>query len=303
MSDTLTTPPTPAEEKPLRSPSPASGLPAVFKQRYLLKLLVQREISARYQGSFLGLLWSYINPLTQFFIYWFVIGFLFQLHGDIPYFPIHLFAALIIVHFFTETFLAGTRSIMRNKALVVKMAMPREMFPVATMLVSLYHVVPQVVILAVACVLSGWTPDGVGMISLVLALAIIAAIGLSGALLFSAANVFFRDFGNIVNVLTNFVRFGVPMMYPYSIVHDRFGRFADYYLLNPLADAVVLFQRAFWYPTLSDEDLARLEAKGHVVMPDHLITHGVLALLGCLVILVFSQWVFTRLENKIPERL
>ncbi len=160
MSEAVTTA---AEEVPLRPPAPESGLFAVFKQRYVLKLLVRREISARYQGSFLGgLLWSYINPLTQFFIYWFVIGVLFQLHKDVPNFPIHLFAGLILVHFFNETFNAGTRSIMRNKALVVKMAVPREMFPVATMLVSLYHVGPQVVVLLVACLFSGWSPDLVG---------------------------------------------------------------------------------------------------------------------------------------------
>lgn len=303
MTDTVATPSTPREEEPLSPPSPPSGLIAVFKQRYLLRLLVQREISARYQGSFLGLIWSYINPLSQFFIYWFVMGYLFGAHKDTPNFPIHLFAGLILVHFFNETFNAGTRSIMRNKALVVKMAMPREMFPVATMLVSLYHVVPQVVVLVIAAVFSGFSPDLTSVVCLVLAIAIIAAIGLSGALLFSAANVFFSDFGNIVNVLTNFVRFGVPMMYPYALVHERFGRFADYYLLNPLADAVIIFQRAFWYPTLTDADLARLDANGKVVMPDHLLMHGVLALAGSLVLLAFSQWVFSRLENKIPERL
>lgn len=294
----------PAGLAPLSPPSAGNGLVAVVHRRYLLKLLVQREISARYQGSFLGLLWSYINPLTQFFIYWFVIGFLFQLHKEVPNFPIHLFSALILVHFFTETFAAGTRSIVRNKALVAKMALPREMFPVATMLVSLYHVGPQMVILLGACLLSGWTPDPVGMVCLVLSLLIIASIGLSGALLFSAANVFFRDFGNIVNVLTHFVRFGVPMMYPYAMVHERFGQYADLYLLNPLADAVVLFQRAFWYPTISEEQYAALE--GHYdgpVLPDNLIMHGVVALAGCLVLLVIAQWVFTRLENKIPERL
>ncbi|WP_435769765.1 ABC transporter permease [Nocardioides sp. SYSU DS0651] len=284
-------------EAPLKPPSADNGLLAVFQRRYLLKLLVRREISARYQGSFLGLMWSYINPLTQFFIYWFVIGFLFQLHKDVPNFPLHLFAALILVHFFNETFNAGTRSIMRNKALVVKMAMPREMFPVATMLVSLYHVVPQVIILLIACLLYGWTPDPVGMAALVLALLIIAAIGLSGALLFSAANVFFRDFGNAVNVLTNFVRFGVPMMYPFAMVEERFGRFAEYYLLNPLADAVLLFQRAFWVGTVSDAE------RDKIVMPEHLLTNGLLALAAGLVLLGVSQLVFSRLENKIPERL
>ncbi len=54
---------------------------------------------------------------------------------------------------------------------------------------------------------------------------------------------------------------------------------------------------------MTEADLDRLAADGKVVMPEHLITHGVLALLGCLALLVVSQWVFTRLENKIPERL
>ncbi|MFC5729575.1 MULTISPECIES: ABC transporter permease [Nocardioides] len=285
-------------DAPLKPPSADNGLLAVFQRRYLLRLLVQREISARYQGSFLGILWSYINPLTQFFIYWGVIGILFNLHANVPNFAIHLFAALILVHFFTETFGAGTRSIMRNKALVVKMAMPREMFPVATMLVSLYHVVPQIVILAVACVLTGWMPDLVGMGCLLLALAIIAAVGTAGALLFSAANVFFRDFGNIVNVFNNFVRFGVPMLYPYSMVEERFGRFSHYYLLNPLSDAVLLFQRAFWVGTADGP-----EERAKMVMPDHLILNGFLALGACLVLLGIAQIVFSKLENKIPERL
>ena len=118
-------------------PSPTSGLLEVFRRRYLLRLLVRREIAARYQGSFLGLLWSYVSPLSQFCMYYFVIGLdASGLHKDVPNFAIHLFCGMVIVHFFTETFNAGTRSIVRNKALVQKMAMPREMFPVASMLVS-----------------------------------------------------------------------------------------------------------------------------------------------------------------------
>lgn len=287
-----------ADLPPLRPPSADNGLFAVFHRRYLLKLLVQREISARYQGSFLGLLWSYINPLSQFFIYWFVIGVILGQHRGVPNFPIHLFAALIIVHFFNETFGAGTRSIVRNRALVVKMAMPREMFPVATMLVSLYHVIPQIVILGIAAALSGWTPDAEGLAALVLALAIIGTLGIAGALMFSAANVFFSDFGNAVSIFNNFVRFGVTMMYPYSMVHEKFGGAAQYFLLNPIADAVLLFQRAFWTGTLTPQQQAK-----DGLMPDNLMLVGVLALLASLVLLAIAQLVFSRLENKIPERL
>ncbi|MFN8193586.1 MAG: ABC transporter permease [Nocardioidaceae bacterium] len=283
---------------PLAPPTVGNGLLGVFERRYLLKLLVQREISARYQGSFLGLLWSYVNPLTQFLIYWGLMSGLLQLHKTIPNFGIHIFAGMVVVHFFVETFGAGTRSIVRNRTIVKKMAMPREMFPVATMLVSLFHVGPQVVILAIAALLSGWVPDPAGAVAFVIAVLMIALLGTASALLFSAANVFFRDFSNVVNILNHLVRFGVPMIYPYSIVQDRFGPAAQYYLWNPLADAVLLMQRAFWVgSTPHPQQTMRTD------MPDHIVLIG-LGMLGVsIVILALSQLVFSRLENRIPERL
>jgi ABC-2 type transport system permease protein len=53
-----------AIDAPLRPPWSEQGLLEVFRHRYILTLLVRREIAARYQGSVLGLLWSYVNPLT-----------------------------------------------------------------------------------------------------------------------------------------------------------------------------------------------------------------------------------------------
>ncbi|KAA1422026.1 ABC transporter [Nocardioides humilatus] len=271
---------------------------AVFQKRYLLKLLVKREVSARYQSSFLGLLWSYIGPACQFFIYWFVLGTILGLHKEVENFGIHIFCGLVVVHFFTETFAAGTRSIVRNKSLVAKLALPREMFPVASMLVSLFHVVPQMVILIAGCLYLGWTPDPVGMLALVLGFLIAMLLGTAGALLFSAANVYFRDFGNVVNILHMFIRFSVPMIYPYSIVHTRFGEAAQYYLWNPLADCVLLVQRAFWVGTT--DDLKATEAKH---LPPDLLIWGI-GMMGIgFVMLIIGQLVFSKLESKIPERL
>ncbi|GAA1131926.1 ABC transporter permease [Nocardioides aquiterrae] len=285
-------------DAPLSPPSASTGLFEVFRRRYLLRLLVRRELSARYQGSVLGLLWSYVNPLTQFCIYYFVMGVLFQLHQDVPNFAIHMFCGIIIVHFFNETFNAGTRSIMRNKALVQKMALPREMFPVASMLVSAYHMLPQFVILTVICLFTGWRPEPVSVVALVLSLAIIMTLGTAMALMFSAANVFFRDVSNVASIMTNFVRFGVPMIYPYSLVAERFHGHTEFYLANPIAEAVLLIQRAFWVGS-TDDPAATIAAH----MPDHLFTRSVIALGLSLVVLGFGQLVFSRLENKIPERL
>ena len=284
-------------EQPLVPPSSTSGLLEVFRRRYLLRLLVRREISARYQGSVLGMIWSYVNPLSQFLIYYFVLGVIVGLNR-VENFAIHVFCGLIIVHFFNETANAGTRSIVRNRQLVQKMALPREMFPVASMLVSAFHIGPQLAILTVACVALGWSPDPVGIAAMVLALLITMVMGTAVALLLSAANVFMRDISSAVNILTNLVRFGVPMIYPYTLVQVRFGEAADFYLWNPLANAVLLMQRAFWVGTTDHP-----KATEAIHLPDNLWQMAGITFAACLVLLAIGQLVFSRLENKIPERL
>ena len=283
---------------PLAPPSATTGLLEVFRRRYLLRLLVRREISARYQGSVLGMIWSYVNPLSQFLIYYIVVGEIMQLHQDVENFAIHIFTGLIIVHFFNETVNAGTRSIVRNKALVQKMALPREMFPVASMLVSAFHIGPQLLILTIACVALGWSPDPVGMAAALLALVLTMAMGTAVALLLSAANVFLRDISSAVAILSNVVRFGVPMIYPFTLVEERFGSAAQYYLWNPLADAVLLLQRGFWVGSTEDPAVTTSEH-----LPENLYTMSFIMLGVSLILLAIAQLVFTRLENKIPERL
>jgi ABC-2 type transport system permease protein len=285
-------------DAPLAPPGANAGLLDVFRRRYLLRLLVRKEIQGRYSGSFLGLFWSYVQPGVRFAMYYFVIGGILQLHEDVPLFGIHMFAGIVFVHFFTESFSAGTRSIIKNKALVRKMSMPREMFPVASMLVSAFHVVPGLVILTVACVAVGWTPDPVGLGAGLLGFVICAVLGTALALFFSAANVFFRDFSNVVNTLTVFVTWSVPMIYPYSMVEERFGSFANYYLLNPLAEVVLLIQRCFWTGATDDPTETVREH-----MPDNLFTWGFAHLGVAVVLLVLAQLCFTRLENKFAERL
>jgi ABC-2 type transport system permease protein len=298
MSATAAPVPKRRVDAPLQAPWPEQGLLEVFRHRYILTLLVRREIAARYQGSVLGLVWSYVNPLSQFFIYYFVMGILFGRAHRTEAFAIHVFTGLIIVHFFIETMNAGTRSIVRNKALVQKMAVPREMFPVASMLVSLFHVVPQLAILLVATVISGWRPDPVGMLFGVLGLLISMTLGTALALMFSAANVFLRDVSNAVNVLSNFVRFGVPMVYPYTLVAQRFHGHTTLYLWNPMTEAVLAFQRAFWVGAT-----AHPAHTAAVDMPPHLFWLSIRALLLSLVILAVAQSTFSRLERRIPERL
>ncbi len=290
-------------DEPLSPPWAQGGLIDVFRRRYLLRLLVDKEIQSRYQGSVLGLFWSYIQPLVRFLMYFLVIGLVLKLHEDIPNFAIHLFCGLVFVNYFTETFSSGTRSILRNKALVKKMALPREMFPVAAMIVSAIHAFPQLVILTVFSIIEGYTPSWGGVAAFALGFAVLALWGTGLAILFSAWNVYFRDFENVVSTLTIFTHWAVPMIYPWSKVGE--SSLPDWakelYLADPLAEAVLLMQKAFWFPTCDDP--AKVACEPSHAFPDHLYTRGlVMAALG-VVFLVIAQRVFARLEGKFAERL
>ncbi len=295
-------------DMPLVSPAPQGGITGILRHRYLLKLLVKREVTARYTGSFLGMLWSYITPLTQFLMYIFIFTLLIGRGGNIENFAIHVFSAMMVVTMFTETVAAGTRSIVRNASLLQKSAMPREMFPLASLLVSIYHLWPELVILGVALYFVGWSPDLTALAAGVLGYAIIIVFALALGLALSVAQVFLRDTGNAVAVVNNFIRFGVPMMYPYAIVAERFRGHTELYLANPIADAVLLVQRCFWVPTTSDPAATATavtspDATIVAAMPDHLFTRGFVALGAALLMVVAAQWVFSRFENRIPERL
>ncbi|KQV64912.1 hypothetical protein ASC64_14440 [Nocardioides sp. Root122] len=299
---------------PLAPPSRTSGVFEVFRRRYLLRLMVRREIRARYAGTAFGLAWSYINPFTRFLTFYFVFGVILGRGNGMQNFAIHLFAGMVLVNYFTESVTAGTRSLLSNRGVIGKMAMPREMFPVASMLVSLWHAIPQLVILVVACVATGWVgtgplwvPDAVGMAASLLGFVIIMVYGTAFGLMFSCVNVIFRDFQRIVQTFINIIPFSVPMMYPYYLIADGERiptQYHDLYVANPVAEAVMLIQRGFWLPTCDGPCVVK-PATG-VVQPDFvsdLYSRGFIMLGIGLVLLALGQFVFSRLEKTVPERL
>ncbi len=294
----------PHVDAPLVPPAASGGLMEVFRRRYLLRLLVRKEIKARYQGSLLGLLWSYVQPLVRFVMYFFVIGLVLGMHRNVPNFAIHMFSAIVFVQYFTETFSNGTRAIVQNKQIVRKMAMPRELFPVASAMVSAIHIFAQLLILLVGCLATGWSPDWQGIYAGLLGAAILVVFGTALALLFSALNVFFRDFQNIVATLMFFTHWAVPMLYPYgrlatSTIAENHPWFIPLYLSDPLAVAVLLEQRCFWIPTWAKHP----DQVGWPTMPNHYFLLGWVMLGVSIAILVICQLAFRRLENQIAERV
>lgn len=286
----------------LKDPAPRGGLIEVFQQGYLLRLIVSRQLAQQYSASLLGLAWSYIQPGLRFAVYYIVMGLILHMHDGVPYFAIHLFTGMVIVHYFGETWSGGTRAIWSNKGLVKKNRIPREIFPVSMMLVAAYHTLPQVIVLVFFCLLSGWHLTWSAIAAGAIGIVIIVSFATALALIFSALNVFFRDFQNIVHTIMQFMHFLVPMMYPFTRIwqaHASHPWIYNIYMANPVAQAVLLLQRFFWYPLLNASDRARA---GQSFPPDQWV-RGLITLAASLLLLWLAQKFFTRAEARFPERL
>ena len=134
-------------EAELVAPRRAAASSRSSSSRYLLRLIVGRQLAAMY-AALAARPAVVLRPagaaVRRVLLR---LGRRARLHAGTPNFALHLFAGMVVVHFFSETLNAGTRSVCATRALVQKMRMPREMFPVASMMVSLYHTGPQMLIL------------------------------------------------------------------------------------------------------------------------------------------------------------
>jgi ABC-2 type transport system permease protein len=287
----------------LRDPAGGGGLLDVLRRRYLLKLLVRKEVKVRYQGTLLGIAWSYIQPAMRYFVYFVIIGIVLQLNRQIPNFPVHIVAGMVMVHFFSETFSSSTSSVVKNKALVRKVGLPREMFPVASLLVSAVNIVPAFLILFLVAVLTGWHISWDFAPSLVLAFSLVAVWGFGIGLLFSAFNVYYRDFSKVVQAVSVLIPWSTPMIYAYEMVRDQLASYPwalEIYLANPVTNAVMLSQQAMWLPTLDETALAGSAA---LELPPDLYQRGLVILGVGLVLVWLAQKTFTRLESSFAEQL
>lgn len=278
----------------LVEPGRGGGLADVLRRRYLLKLIVRRELRARYQGSLLGLGWSYVRPAAHFSVFYFVAGVFLGMSKHVQHFPIFMFSGLVLVSFFNETLINTTHSVLGNAPLVRKVYLPRELFPVASLLVSCVHLAPGVAIALGVAVAWGWTPSAAAIGSALLGFALVAVLGIGLGLICSALHVFYRDTDKVVDIATLFATWSVPMIYPWTMVRDTAPGWAlDLYLSNPLAIGVLLFERAFWWPTTD----------GTSAFPAGLTRDALVLLALAVLLLAAGQFVFARLQRRFAEEL
>ena len=206
-----------------------------LKKRYgyawtVLKGLVKTDFKLRYQGSFLGVLWSVLKPLLLFVVMYFVFARFLRMTDGTPTYPVVLLAGISSWQFVTESVNTGLRSIVDRGDLLRKIHFPNYIVVVsATVGALISYAINLLVVLVFAVALrvnfTWW--------ALLLPLNIIElyAVTLAMTLIMATMYAYFRDIAHIWEVLQQLIFYAMPIIYPLELL-------AKLELLTPIAQSI-----------------------------------------------------------------
>ncbi len=216
----------------------------LYNYRELLKTNVKKEIRGKYKGSFLGVLWSFVNPLLMTLIY--AIVFPFLLINTTPHYTTYLIIGVLPWNWFTTVISQGTSTFLANAGIIKKVYFPREILPISVVTSGLINFLISCIIIAIFLICSG---IGFSQYILFLPIILIAQYIISLAAIFvtSAVNVYIRDAEYIINFLIQMLFYATPILYTLDMFPVRFQK---YLLLNPLVTIINGYRDIFYYQTM-----------------------------------------------------
>jgi len=220
-----------------------------IKYKDLFIELVIRDIKIKYRNSFLGILWSMINPLLMMIVFSIVFMELFK--NDIPNFPVYVLIGRILYQFFSEATSFAMEAVYANGQLINKLYVPKYFFPLTRVLssfiISFLSLVP---LLLVIMPLTGLSYDWINLM-IIFPLVYLLLISTGIGLLLSALNVFFSDIKHLYSVLLVILMFLTPIFYPMEIIPEKYAIVLE---LNPLHIAIEMFRDVIMYGVLPNFD-------------------------------------------------
>ena len=232
-----------------------SSLATFYDRRWLIRYLVQRQISRNYRGSYLGLVWAFLGPLLMVALLTLVfsemLGIRFrEVTGDSPLnFGLYLYCGLVPFLAYSEALNRGVNIIRRNSDLVQKVVFPLEILPLTTAITSLivnsvFGLGALVVVLVVLEQRLYWT---VLLLPLVVIPQLLFTLGLN--YLMAVAGTYMPDIRETLRAVVRATFFMTPIIWPAERVPESLRFLVDY---NPLAVLVEAYRNLILDGVLPD---------------------------------------------------
>jgi ABC-2 type transport system permease protein len=259
----------------------------------VFKELVKTDFKLRYQGSFLGVLWSVLKPLMLFAVMYVVFVRFLKFSDGTPSFAISLLCGTCLWTFFSESTTMGMMSIVSRGDLLRKIHFPNFIIVASSTMGSMISLAINLLVV----VIFGFFAHAhyTWRVFLVIPSIIqLYAIALGVALLLGSLYVHFRDVSHIWEVVMQAMFYATPIIYPISMVTEKgFGWAADIMMLIPTTQTIMDIR----HNLISPEDVPTVWS---------MVQTPVLALLPyvlSVLILCFGIYVFRRNSAKFAEVL
>lgn len=218
----------------------------LYQYRELLKSNIKKEIRGKYKGSFLGVLWSFINPLLQVLVYALVFPYLMKVKGTDSYL-IYLVVGIIPWTFFTTVVNQGITTIRYNGGIIKKVYFPREILPISVVVSGIINFLISCVIVLAFVIIGGYGISWhIILLPLITILQAMFSLGLVFAL--SAINVYIKDAEYIVSFVINMLFYGTPILYQLDNFSSEVPRILLFLVnLNPLTHFMAAYRDIFMY--------------------------------------------------------
>ncbi|WP_367715653.1 ABC transporter permease [Nitratireductor sp. GISD-1A_MAKvit] len=233
------------------SAPPSSFSPSLAARLRLLGLLAWRDITSRYRGSMMGLVWSFVTPVLLLGVYTVVFSGIFRARvsagsGSAADFALQLFAGLIVHGLAAEVLSRAPGLIAGNTGYVKKVMFPLEILPLVLILSAVFHGIISVVILMIfQLFVHQHIAPTIIFVPLVLLPYMIFLAGISW--LVSAAGVFIRDISQITGFVITLLLFLSPVFYPASTLPEQWQFVL---ILNPLTIVIEQMRAVVLYGEL-----------------------------------------------------
>ena len=251
----------------------------LYQYRELLKSNIKKEIRGKYKGSFLGVLWSFVNPLLMVLVYAIVFPFIMKSNED--NYLIFLIVAIIPWNFFITVVNQSSTTVIQNANIIKKVYFPREILPISIVTSGLVNFLISCLIIFVFLLFSG-VGFSINLLFLPLIIIIQYILLLSISFVLSSVNVYVRDVEYIVNFIVTMLFYMTPVLYPMSFIPDKL-RFI--FNLNPMAHIINAYRDVLYYK----------------ISPD-LVSVGAIGIIS-IILLFIGYVIFRKLEKGFAEEL
>lgn len=253
----------------------------LYNYRELLKTSVKKDIGGKYKHSFLGVLWSFINPLLQILVYALIFPLVMKNGGSYKDYTVFMVCGLIPWAYFTTVINRASFIMIENGNILKKVYFPRSILPLSLVTSETINFLVSCIIILAFIVIKGFgISKFILFFPLVLLIQYVLLLGI--ALIFSAVTVYMRDIQHFIGVVLQLLFYATPIVYSIDTIPENFRWILKW---NPMTYIIEGYRAIFYNQTMPD-----LKALGIL---------GVISI----VILIVGYLLFNKLQKRFAEEL